>query len=260
MGGHFADDLGQVIIAFEALVSREAVAEDGGAGFNGAGDEGADADRGKVGKRREADAARMTFWREFDGADEMQFADGAAALTASDRIALRAIRDIAFVDLDKVFEKRPIGIDHSATQLLQHQPSGLVGTEAELRLELQGGDAVRMAGDGVDRHEPCQQREVAAVEDRAGGDRRLAAAGGAFESEGLGIERPGFGPLAFWTDEAVWPALFEEVVSAGRVVGKPLIEGGSRHRAVVFPAARHENECRTFAAAVKPVCLPMGQP
>jgi hypothetical protein len=45
-------------------------------------------------------------------------------LTASDRIALRAIRDIAFVDLDKVFEKRPIWIDHSATQLLQHQPSG----------------------------------------------------------------------------------------------------------------------------------------
>ena len=56
----------------------------------------------------------------------MQFADGAAALTASDRIALRAIRDIAFVDLDKAFEKRPIWIDHSATQRLQHQPSGLV--------------------------------------------------------------------------------------------------------------------------------------
>jgi hypothetical protein len=116
MGGHLADDLGLVIVAFEALVSREAVAEDGGASFNGAGDEGADAGRGEVGKRREADAARMAFWREFDSADEMQFADGAAALTAGDRIALRAIRDIAFVDLDEVFEKRPIWIDHGATQ------------------------------------------------------------------------------------------------------------------------------------------------
>ena len=87
-------------------------------------------------QRREADAARMAVGREFDRADEMQFADGAAALAAGDRIGLGAIGDVAFVDLDEVFEKRPIGIDHGAAQLLQHQPGGLVGAKAELRLEL----------------------------------------------------------------------------------------------------------------------------
>ena len=35
-------------------------------------------------------------------------------------------------DLASVFEKRPIGIDHSATQLLQHQPSGLVSVAHDM--------------------------------------------------------------------------------------------------------------------------------
>jgi hypothetical protein len=109
MRRHFADDLGLMVVALETAIGREAIAEQSRASFNGAGDEGTDAGRGEVGKRREADAARMAFWREFDGSDEMQFADGAAALTASDGIALRAIRDIAFVDLDEVFESERSG-------------------------------------------------------------------------------------------------------------------------------------------------------
>ncbi len=84
----------------------------------------------------------MSVGREFDGADEMQFADLAAALAAGDWIGLGAVGDIAFVDLDEVFEQRPVGIDHGAPQFLEHQPGGLVRAEAELRLQLQGGDAV----------------------------------------------------------------------------------------------------------------------
>ena len=48
-------------------------------------------------------------------------------------------------------------------------------------------------------------------------------------------------------------ALAPGFAGAGLVVGKPLVENGSRHGAVVFPAARHENECRTFRASVKAV-------
>ena len=66
----------------------------------------------------------------------MQLSDGAAALAAGDRVGLRAIGDVALIDFDEVFEKRSIGIDHGAAQLLKHQPGGLVGTEPELRLEL----------------------------------------------------------------------------------------------------------------------------
>jgi hypothetical protein len=90
------------------------------------------------------------------------------------------------------------------------------------------------------------------MKDGSGRYRCLSAAGGAFIGEALGVERPGFCALAFRTDEAIRPAFFEEVAGAGRIVWKPRGEGGSRHRAVVFPAARHKNECRTFDAAVNP--------
>jgi hypothetical protein len=43
------------------------------------------------------------------------------------------------------------------------------------------------------------------------------------------------------------------VPGARRVVRKPRGEGGSRHGAVVFPAARHENKLGTNPRAVKPV-------
>lgn len=98
----------------------------------------------------------MAIGREFDRSDEMQLADGAAALAAGDRVGLGAIGDVALVDFDEVFEKRSIGIDHGASQLLEHQPGGLVRAKAELRLELQRGDAVGVASDGVDGLEPYQ--------------------------------------------------------------------------------------------------------
>jgi hypothetical protein len=41
------------------------------------------------------------------------------------------------------------------------------------------------------------------------------------------------------------------VAGAGRVVGKPRGEGGSTHRTVVFPSARHENKLGTYRHAVK---------
>jgi hypothetical protein len=50
------------------------------------------------------------------------------------------------------------------------------------------------------------------------------------------------------------------VAGAGRVVWKPRGEGGSRHGAIVFPAARHENKDRTLVAVVKRFTLPVGGP
>ena len=117
-----------------------------------------------------------------------------------------------------------------------------------------------MAGDGLDRLEPGQQRLVTAMEDRTGGDGRLAAAAGALIREWLGIERPGFSSLAFRADEAIRPAFFKQVAGACLIVGKPLSKSGSRHGAVVFPAARHRNKIGTFRQAVKAAGLPMGGP
>ena len=52
MRRHFANDLGLVVVAFEAAVCREAVAEDRCAWFNCAGDEGADVGRREILQRR----------------------------------------------------------------------------------------------------------------------------------------------------------------------------------------------------------------
>ena len=93
---------------------------------------------------------------------------------------------------------------------------------------------------------------MAAVKYRACGYGRLAAAGGAFVREALSSEFPCLLAAAGGADEAVWPAFLVEEASTGRVVGKPLVESGSRHWAVVFPAARHENEFRTSGIGVKP--------
>ncbi len=154
---HFSDDLRLVVIAFQAFVGREAVTEDGGASLSSAGDEGADTGCGKVFQRREADTARLTFGRKLDCADDVQFANRAAALAAGDRVGFGAVGDIAFVDLDDVFQDASVRIDHRPAQFLQHQPCGLIRTEAQLRLKLQRRDAVGMAGDGVDRLEPSQK-------------------------------------------------------------------------------------------------------
>jgi hypothetical protein len=89
------------------------------------------------------------------------------------------------------------------------------------------------------------------MENGPGRDGRLAAAGGTLIGKRLGIERPGFSSLSFRTDEAFRPSFFKEMASAGRIVGKPRGEGGSRHRTVVFPAARHENKIETYRRAVK---------
>ena len=63
---------------------------------------------GEVLQRRKPDAARMAVGREIDGVDEMQLADGAAALAAGDRGDLCARRNVAFVSLDKVVKERSI--------------------------------------------------------------------------------------------------------------------------------------------------------
>ena len=91
-----------------AAPSQEAVAENCRAGRDQAVDEGANAGRGEVLQRRKPDAARMAVGREIDGVDEMQLADGAAALAAGDRGDLCARRNVAFVSLDKVVKERSI--------------------------------------------------------------------------------------------------------------------------------------------------------
>jgi hypothetical protein len=77
------------------------------------------------------------------------------------------------VDLYLVLELLALGRDHRSAQLVQDQPGGLVTRQAELTLQLLGGDPGVMGGDQVRRPEPRAQRCAGAVHDRARRHRRL---------------------------------------------------------------------------------------
>src|SRR5208283_3352233 len=130
---------------------------------------------------------------------------------------------------------------HRPAQLMQQQPSRLVAGDAELRLRLLGGNAVRMARQLVDRLEPRPQRQLAPMHDRTGGHRRLPVAAGTLPGERLGLELPALADAAGRTDETIRPPLRGKVAGTRRPVRKPSVELRPRHRPIGFPSARHQN-------------------
>ena len=83
------------------------------------------------------------------------------------RIVPRAERHLGLVDLDEVLQKRAVGVDHRALELLQQEPGRLAAAEAELPLEVQRRDTAGMARHDLRGQEPRPQRQVASVQDRA---------------------------------------------------------------------------------------------
>ena len=65
---------------------------------------------------------------------------------------------------------------------------------AELLLQLQRRNPIRMGGHEIGGPEPCDQRQLRTMHDCAGRGRDLLAAGGAFEGEGLSAMRPPLTP------------------------------------------------------------------
>ena len=158
VGGHLADHFRLVHMVGQASVAGPPVCDDAGAGCGDGGDEGLERGGGEVGDRRETDATRLALGRELHRAGNEHLALGAAALPASGRIVLTAQGDLGLVDLDDALEKASPGIDHGAAELRQEQPGALVAAQAQLGLQLQGGDPVGVAGDDVDGREPGLQR------------------------------------------------------------------------------------------------------
>ena len=206
--------------------------------------------RGEIPDRRQPDAARLALGRQFDSASDAHLALRAAALPAGGRVLLRAQRQRGLIDFDQVLKQAAIGGDHGTAQLVQQEPGTLVAAEPELGLELQGGDAVRVAGHDVDRHEPCLQRQVAAMHDRACAHRGLLAAGCAFPARSATLQFPASVMAAGGADEAVGPAHGGEMAGTGGLVGKARLEGGAGHRSVLFPAAGHDKTIREHKTPV----------
>ena len=162
----------------------------------------------------------------------------AASSSAGHGVMLAAAGDLGFVDLDQAGERAAAGRDHAAAQLGAQQPRRLVGAESELALQLQRRDAVGMGRHQIGRPEPSGQRQLGVVHDRAGRDRGLLAAAGAFPSPRLGVQRPRLAAAATGAGEARRPARREQVFDARRLIREVLLEldqgagevGHLRHR------------------------------
>src|SRR5210317_713790 len=162
-----------------------------------------------------------------------------AALTARGRVVLLAQGDLGLVDFDDVLEKASLGIDHGSAELRQEQPGALVAAQAQLGLQLQGGDPVGVAGHDMDRREPGFQRQMATMHELACGHGRLPPAGCALPGERLGLQQPSFRAATARADKAVRPPAMCQIVGAGCIIRKSRLELGAGERAVMFPAAWH---------------------
>ena len=248
MGGRCADDLRLVVVVGQAGIASPAIGDHPRARRRGPGDEGMKAARGEIPDRRQPDAARFVLGRPRDRAGNAYLALRAAALPACGRVFCGTEREGGLIDLDQVLEQAAIGVNHGPAQLVQQEPGTLAAAEPELGLELQGGDAVRVAGHDVNGHEPDLQGQVAAVHDRACGQRSLLPAGRTFPARPATLPSPAPVIAAGGADEAVGPALGREMPGAGGFIGKARLEGGAGHGAVMFPAAGHNGTIQEHPA------------
>lgn len=103
-----------------------------------------------VGNACQPDAADCELAAPFDRSGDPNLIGRAAAATALQVILFPSIRNGGLVHVDVARKWRSIRIDHGPAQLVEQEPSRLVG-HAQLGLELKGGDAVRVSGNQVRR-------------------------------------------------------------------------------------------------------------
>lgn len=229
MGGHLADDMRIVPHAGGAGIPGPSVGLGRGAWGEVGSDKGMQALGGVIRHLLETNAAGAgAAVLYLDGADDQDLASMAAAAATDERIVLAAAEDFGLVDLDQAAQRRAVGRHHAATQLGTQQPSGLVGTQGELALQLQRRDAVGMGGHQIGGPEPGGQRQLGVMQDRAGGHRGLPAAGGTLPSPRLGLQPPGLARAATGAAKALRPTLAREVGHARGLVRKALLELNQR--------------------------------
>ena len=148
------------------------------------------------------------------------------------RIVLAPQGDRRLVELHQAIERCTSRGDHRPAQLGAEQPGRLVRSQPQLRLQLQGGDAVGVGGHQVRRPEPDGERQLRAVHHRAGGHRGLPGAGGALPGERLGRELPALRVPARRAAEPVRPAQLCKIRGTRRLVRKATLKLDERARKV----------------------------
>src|SRR5712671_726061 len=260
---HAAYRLAHVPVFPELQVARQTVADHSRVRRHHALNKAADVLAGAVPQRLQPHPPWVTVRGEFYRANDQQLADIRDAITL-DRVVLRAQRHFGLVRLHHGLQQAAVRRYHRPAQLVQQQPSRLVAADAELRLRLLGGNAVRMARQLVDRLEPRPQRQLAPMHDRTGRHRRLPVAAGTLPGEWLGLKLPALADAASGADKTIRPPLRGEVAGARRPVWKPSVELRPRHWPIGFPSAHHKNIMATFGQLStdpkQAQLLPLGAP
>ena len=147
----------------------------GGRGHVG-GEEGLQACGRGVGDGREPQPAEPALAAlagcRLDRTGDHRLAGGAAAGLARPLATQQRL-----VGLDPRRERRPARGDHGLADLVQPAPGGLIAAEAHLALQLHGGDPAFARGHQPDGEKPARQPGLGLLEDRAGQERMLPAAG-----------------------------------------------------------------------------------
>jgi len=117
---------------------------------------------------------------------------------------------ISLVDFDHTPQPIPAWPYHCSPQLVEQSPSGPVAPKTQHPLQAQGTDTIFLTRHVPHRSKPRGQRQVAVLENRACGNRRLIPTGGAQPKPVLHC--PCLGPGASGTAEPLWPAKRKEVL------------------------------------------------
>src|SRR3954454_23461294 len=183
------DGLVVVALGRQAEGAAPAVGAHGRGPGDMGGEEGARARGGGAAQRGEPEpaetAAAGLAAAGLDRPADQGLAGGAPAALAGPRAT-----DVGLVGLDAPGQGLAVGADHGLGELVQPGPGGPAAAQAQLPLELGGGDPALAGRHQVDRQEPAAEAGLGLLEDGAGQERVLLAAGHALVDD-LGPERVG---------------------------------------------------------------------
>src|SRR3954447_8763064 len=160
VGRRVADHLRVVLDVRERGVPGPAVADDGAARDDVAGDERVERGGRVVPDHRQPDPARPLA-HGLDRPRDQELALVRSAGLGRDRAVLGAKGEAGLVHLHQARQRLALGIDHRPAELAEQQPGGLVGAEPELQPQLPGRHPVPVRRDQPRRQEPELERQVA---------------------------------------------------------------------------------------------------
>jgi hypothetical protein len=216
--------------ALDSRVTAPVVCVELAAGSDILPDERMEGVAGSVGNGAQADSARMVS-PVFHGNDNGNFLSYPAAHNSLPDLCSS---DVGFIHLNHPSQWLPGGINHGTPQATAQVKRGPVRTEAQVSLELQGGNSGAHRAHQICRPKPMAQWKMAAVQCGACGEADISPTSAASQPPRTHI--PPLPMAAPGTFEAIGPAHLDQIFTARAIRGKTPLEfpDGSRENGVTL--------------------------